>query len=155
MKLGNIINKLHDDDRLADSGAAERAYLAALEERANQIDDFDSRRKNLWRYGLLNQRRWKPVDRIILLRLNRAALVYRISCNVKHSPHDSVPDGHVYWPTAIHHVKATFQTLGSRHGDCPDQFVAKMLLHFESDIHGPILNLAFDSQRVIDRRQSV
>jgi hypothetical protein len=55
MKLRNIINKLHDDDRLADPGAAERAYLAALEERANQVDDFDSCRKNLWRYGLLDQ----------------------------------------------------------------------------------------------------
>jgi hypothetical protein len=30
-----------------------------------------------------------------------------------------------------------------------------MLLYFESDIHRPILNLVFDSQRVIDPGQCV
>src|SRR5262249_6879048 len=113
------------------------------------------RRKNLRRYGLLDQGRRKPVDRIILLRLNRAALVYWISCNIKHPSHDTVADGHVYWTTAIHYVKATFETLRSGHGDCPNQLVPKMLLHFESDIRRPILNLVFHSQRVIDPGQCV
>src|SRR5262249_30164157 len=100
--------------------------------------------------------RWrKPVDRIVFLSLNRAALVYWISCNIKHPPHDTIPDRHVDWATSIHHLKATFMTLASGHGDCPDQFVGRMFVDFGVDIHGPILNLVFDSQRVIDPGQSV
>src|SRR5262249_12360819 len=153
MQLGNIMNELHDHDRLADSGAAERAYLAALEEGANQVDDFDTSWKNLRRCGLFDQRWRKPVDRIIFLRLNRPALVYRISRNIKHPAHDTVPDGHAYWTTAIRNVEAAFETLRPGHGDCPDQLVSKMLLYFKCQIHGLILNLIFDGKGVIDPGQ--
>jgi hypothetical protein len=37
---------LHDDDGLADAGAAERADLAALDERTDQVDHFYSGRQH-------------------------------------------------------------------------------------------------------------
>ena len=43
VQLGDVVDQLHDDDGLADAGAAERADLAALEERADQVDDLDAR----------------------------------------------------------------------------------------------------------------
>ena len=49
VELGDVVDQLHDDDGLADAGAAERADLAALEERADQIDDLDAGGEHLRR----------------------------------------------------------------------------------------------------------
>ena len=40
--LGDVIDQLHDDDGLADAGAAEQSDLAALQERLDEVDDFDA-----------------------------------------------------------------------------------------------------------------
>ena len=40
--FGDVVDQLHDDDGLADAGAAERADFAALGEGADQIDDLDA-----------------------------------------------------------------------------------------------------------------
>jgi hypothetical protein len=42
VRLGDVVDELENDDRLADAGAAERAGLAALDEGADQIDDLDA-----------------------------------------------------------------------------------------------------------------
>ena len=47
MELRDIVDQFHDDDRLADAGATERADFPALEEGTDQIYDFDSRRSTL------------------------------------------------------------------------------------------------------------
>ena len=44
---GDVVDQLHDHDGLADASAAKRADLAAFQERADQIDDLDSRRQDL------------------------------------------------------------------------------------------------------------
>ena len=40
--FGDVVDQFHDDDRLADARAAERADLAALGERTDEIDDLDA-----------------------------------------------------------------------------------------------------------------
>ena len=42
MVLGHVVDKLHDDDRLAHARAAEEADLAALEKGLDQVDDLDA-----------------------------------------------------------------------------------------------------------------
>jgi hypothetical protein len=39
---GDVVDELHDDDGLADAGAAEQADLAALQVRLEQVDDLDA-----------------------------------------------------------------------------------------------------------------
>ena len=41
--LGDVVDQLHDDDGLADAGAAEETDLSALHERRDQVDDLDAR----------------------------------------------------------------------------------------------------------------
>ena len=55
--FGDVVDQLHDDDGLADAGAAERADLAAFRERTDQIDDFDAGLENLNLRVLLGQSR--------------------------------------------------------------------------------------------------
>ena len=45
VQLGDVVDQFHDDDGLADAGAAERADLAALQERADQVNDLDAGRR--------------------------------------------------------------------------------------------------------------
>jgi peptide chain release factor 1 len=40
---GDVVDQLHDDDGLADAGAAEQTNLAALQVRLEQVDDLDAR----------------------------------------------------------------------------------------------------------------
>jgi hypothetical protein len=40
--LGHVPDQFLDDDRLADAGAAEDTDLAALLERADQVDDLEA-----------------------------------------------------------------------------------------------------------------
>ena len=65
---GDVVDQLHDDDGLADAGAAEQADLAALQVRLEQVDDLDAGLEHLQLGGLLLERRRVPVDRPALLR---------------------------------------------------------------------------------------
>ena len=47
VQLRDVVDELHDDDGLADAGAAERTDLAPLQERTDEIDDLDSGRQDL------------------------------------------------------------------------------------------------------------
>ena len=69
VQLGDVVDQLHDDDGLADAGAAERADLAALQERADQVNDLDAGGQDLrrWWIGPSSVGR-RAVDRVVLLR---------------------------------------------------------------------------------------
>ena len=47
VQFGDVVDQFHDDDGLADTCATERADFAALQEGADQVDDFDAGRENL------------------------------------------------------------------------------------------------------------
>src|SRR6185295_14175089 len=61
--LGDVPDQLLDDDGLADAGAAEDADLAALLERADQVDDLEAGLEDLDLGGLVLEGRWRAVDR--------------------------------------------------------------------------------------------
>ena len=51
---GDVVNQLHDDDGLADAGAAEQPDLAAAQVRLEQVDDLDAGLEHL-QLGRLDQ----------------------------------------------------------------------------------------------------
>ncbi len=55
--LGDVIDELKDDDRLADARATERTDLAALGEGADQIDDLDAGLENVRLHVLIHEGR--------------------------------------------------------------------------------------------------
>ena len=60
----NIVDELHDDDGLADTGAAEESDLAALAVRLKQIDDLDPGLQDFGPGFLIFQLRGGTVNRI-------------------------------------------------------------------------------------------
>ena len=55
MRLGDVVDQLHDQHGLADAGAAEQADLAALGIRRQQIDDLDAGHQNFGLGGLFDE----------------------------------------------------------------------------------------------------
>ena len=43
----DVVDELHDDDRLTDSGTAEKSNLAPAQVRLKQVNDFDTGLKHL------------------------------------------------------------------------------------------------------------
>src|SRR5262249_7119111 len=68
-------------------------------------------------------------------------------------PHHRVPNGHGNRRAGVDGFVAAFETVGAVHGDGPDPVITEMLLHFEGDLFGQILDLKLDGQRVVDGRQ--
>ena len=63
VRLGDVVDELHDEDGLADAGAAEEANLAALAVGGEKVDDLDARLEDLDLRRLLDEARRRPVDR--------------------------------------------------------------------------------------------
>ena len=150
VELGDVVDELHDDDRLADAGAAKGADLAALQKGANQIDDLDARGQHLRRRRLIRERRRRTMDRIVLLRRDRSALVHRTSGDIEDAAHHAFADRHRDRSTPVGHLDAALEPLGARHGDRPDPLVAEMLLHLEGERDRPALHRVVHGERVED-----
>src|SRR5207248_4957586 len=105
------VDELGDDDRLAQTGAAEEADLASLGKGADEVDDLDTRLEDLRRRALLAQRRSGPVDRPNLLGLGRAPLVDRPAQEVEDAPERAAPYRHLDRSARIHHRHPTHEAV--------------------------------------------
>ena len=85
MRLGDVVDQLHDQHGLADAGAAEQADLAALGVRREQVDDLDAGDEDLGLGGLIDIGGSRRVDRPLLGGLDGAGLVDRLA----HHVHDA------------------------------------------------------------------
>ena len=72
VRLGDVVDELHDQHGLADAGAAEQADLAALGVRREQVDDLDAGDEDLRLGRLLGIGRRGLVDGAHALRRDRA-----------------------------------------------------------------------------------
>ena len=62
VRLGDVVDQLHDQNGLADAGAAEQADLAALGVRRQQVDDLDAGDEDLRFRRLIREGRRRLVD---------------------------------------------------------------------------------------------
>src|SRR5438270_9396922 len=117
MPFGNIVDQLEDDDCLANAGATECTYFATFGKRADQVDYFNSRLKNLRFDILISQRRRGSMNRIPFCELNRAPVIDRIAGNIENASESSL----TYWDgdraTSVIHFHPPFQAFGRRHGN--------------------------------------
>ena len=154
MQLRDVVDQFHDHDGLADTGATERADLAALQERTDEIDDLDAGGENLRRGGLIHERRGGTVNGEILVRLDRALLVDGVAGHVEHAAHDSLADRHGDGLAGVGEFHAALEAFGGAHGDGANPVVAEVLLHFERQL-GLALpgEIVFDGESVVDGRE--
>ena len=152
--LRDVVDELEHVDGLADAGAAEQADLAALGERADQVDDLDAGLEQLERRGQLVELRRRLVNDPLLLRLDRAALVDRPAEHVHHAPEHRRADGHLDAVAGVADLHAAPQAVGGAHRDRAHDAVAELLLDFERQaLLGQRIVAFLDDERVVDLRQ--
>ena len=142
MLLGDVVDELHDEDRLADAGAAEQADLAALGVRRDQVDDLDAGLEDLGGGFLLVVCGRGTVDRPALLRLGGRHIVNRLAQQVENAAQRCVADGHGDRAAGVDGLCAAHKAVRAGHGDAARHVVADVLRHFQRD--GPVAVLNGD-----------
>ena len=150
VELGDVVDELLDDDRLADARAAEDGRLAALGKRRDQIDDLDAGLEHLGLGGLLDQRWGQPVDGIIVGGLDRRGGIDGFAQDVENPAQGARPDRHGDRLAQAHNRHAAAQTIGAGHRDRAHPTVARLSLHFAHQLAAVV---ELDLQGVVDVRQ--
>src|SRR5690554_768334 len=141
---GDVADQLHHVDGLAHTGAAEQADLAALGERADQVDDLDAGLEQLVGGRLVGVARCLAVDRHALFFADLARLVDGLAKHVHDAAQRRLAHRHGDGRAGVGDVHATLEALGGAHGDGAHHAVAQLLLGLE---HGLDIR---DLQRVVD-----
>ena len=134
VQLRDVVDEFHDDDGLADAGAAERADFAALQERADEVNDLDAGDQHLRAGGLIHERRRGAMNGQILVGLDRALFVHGLAGHVEHAAHDGFADGHRDRRAGVGDFHAALEAFGAAHGDGANPVVAEVLLRFERQL---------------------
>ncbi len=149
MRLGDVVDQLHDDHGLADACPAEQADLAALGIGREQIDHLDAGGQDLGLGRLVDQQRRRGVDRRPDLGLDRAALVDRLADHVEDPPERLAPDRDRDRLAGIEHLLTTGQAVGAVHRDRAHGRLAEVLGDLEHQLAAVVVGV----ERVQDRRQ--
>ena len=155
MQLRDVVDELHDDDRLADARTTEGSDLTALEKGTDQIDDLNTGGQDLRTGGLIHQRRSAAMNRVILVGLNRTLLIDGVTGDIEDTAHDGFTHGHRNRLTLINHRLAPLKAFGGAHGDGANPVSAEVLLHLKRETGGGAAGRReVDGERVVDRGES-
>ena len=145
---GDVVDQLHDDDGLADAGAAEQADLAALQVRLEQVDDLDAGLEHLQFGRLILEGRRRAVNRPALLRLHRpVGEVHRLAEHVQHAAERLGTDRHRNRLAEVGRLHAALHAVGRLHRDRAHAVLAEVLLDFGDDVDRAVPPGASDSMR--------
>src|SRR5918999_3520717 len=114
---GDVVDELEHVDGLADAGAAEQADLAALRERADEVNHLDAGLEQLDRGRELVELGRDLVDRAALFAFDRAPLVDRPAEDIHDAPERALSDRHRDWLTGALHLHAAAQVVGGYERD--------------------------------------
>ena len=145
--LGEVVDQLLDEDRLADAGAAEQADLAALGVGREQVDDLDARLEHLGRRGEVLDRRGGTVDRPALVVADVAGEVDRLAEHVEDAAERRAADRHRDRAAGVDDLHAAGEAVGRVHRDRAHAVVAEVLLHLADE---DAVLAAVDRDRVVD-----
>src|SRR5437773_1888256 len=155
--LGDVVDELHDQDGLADAGAAEEAGLAALGVGLEEVDHLDPRLEHLDIRGLLFEGRRRAVDRIGLLRVDRGALVHGLADDVQDAAQRLTAYRNRDRAARVLDAHAAREAIGRGHRDRPHLALAQVLRHLEHEplrVGEDVLHLdALHLERVVNPGQ--
>ena len=93
MRLGDVVDQLHDEDGLADSGAAKETDLTTLWVGGDQVDDLDASLENLGRTNSVGKGGGLGVDGGEVLGLDGSTLVNGLANDVDDAAKGGWADG--------------------------------------------------------------
>ncbi len=134
VRLGNVVDELLDEHRLADAGAPEEADLAALSVRGQEVDDLDAGLEDFDLGRLLHEVRRRPVNRGAALGADGGPVVDRVADHVEDAAEALGADGHLDGGARVAHGHPADQTIGRVHRDRAHGALAEVLRDFERQV---------------------
>src|SRR6185369_10624738 len=155
--LGDVVDQLHHVDGLADAGAAEQTDLAALGERADQVDNLDAGFQQIDGGRQFVELRRSGVDRTQFVAVDRTGFVDRATEHVHDATEGTHTDRHGNRSTGVVDLHATTQTVGRTHGDGTNHAVTQLLLYFEGQavFRHAVCFRSIELEGVVDLRHRV
>ena len=152
--FGNVVNELHDDDRLADSGAAKQSDFPALQERLNKVNDLHAGLKHFRGCRLVLKQRRGAVNGMPLLGRDWTQIVHGFANHIHHASQCPTAHGSRDRPTLINRLHATDHTVCGFHGDATHTAFAEMLLHLKDHVNGfgNGESVAYHTKGLVNRR---
>ncbi len=135
VRLGDVVDQLHDQNGLADAGAAEQADLAALGIGREQIDYLDAGDEDLRLGGLVGVGRRFLMDRALGRGVDGTRFVDRLADHVDDAAEQFRANRHGNRRTGVGDFLTAHQAFGGVHGDGAHGRFAEVLGHFQ---HQPI-----------------
>jgi hypothetical protein len=128
--------------------------FAALEERADQVNDLDAGLEHFLVSALLVKQRRGPVNGHARLFADGAEIVHRLADDVNHAAQRLFAHGHADGGAQVDGLHAANHAVCGLHRNRAHASLAQVLLHFENhaDGRGNLEALAGDAQRLIDGR---
>eukprot|EP00756_Hemistasia_phaeocysticola_P019160 Hpha_TRINITY_DN15643_c1_g2::TRINITY_DN15643_c1_g2_i1::g.101236::m.101236/K02835/prfA, MTRF1, MRF1; peptide chain release factor 1 len=113
----DVVDQLHDNHGLADTGTTEKSDLTTLAERLDQVDHLDTRAQNLVLVGLVLQGRRATVDRPELVVRDRTTLVDRLTEHVEDTAQRRLPHRDTDLRAGVHRLLAQLQQVSRLHSN--------------------------------------
>ena len=129
----NIVDKLLNENCLADARAAEQSDFTAFGVGADQVDDLDAGLENFSGGFLLLKRRRFAVDRQALHSFGEGGIVQRLTQQVEDAAKAGIADRDGDGTAGVDGFHAARQAVGRAHGDAADDTAADLLLHLCGD----------------------
>ncbi len=149
--LGDVVDQLHDQNGLADTGAAEQADLTATGIRSEQVNNLDAGFKCLNSRGLFHETRRGTMNFPFHIGTNRTGFVNRLTDHVQDAAEGLGTNRHNDLLAGIEHLLTADQTVGTVHGDGPNRIFTQMLGNFQNQVPLPVINRGVGYfERVVD-----
>ena len=149
--LGDVVDEFHHVHGLAHAGAAEQADLAALGERADEINNLDARLEQVLRRREFFVLGRVAVDRGGFLGRNRTGLVDRAAEHVHDATQRLGANGHHDRVLRVDHGHAAAQAVGGSERDGAHDAVTELLLHLERQADFVHLERVVDGGHLVAR----
>src|SRR5581483_10268477 len=153
--LRDVVDELHDQNGLADTGAAEQAGLAALGVRFEKVDDLDARLEHLDVGRLFVEGGRLAMDGPVSFRVHRTFVVDWLPENVQDAAERLPSDRNGDRRTEIDRLHAADHSVRRLHRDATNLVLTDVVRDFDDDIdlHFAELTVIDDANRVVDRRK--
>jgi len=148
---GNPVNHLHDNNRFADTRAAEQTDLSSQHIRFKEINDFDARFEHLGFGALVFEAGRRPMNGIKLGGFYISEFIHRLSDNVHHPPEGFASYGDADGLAGIDRRHTAHHPVGGLHTAAANTVFSQVLLDFDADTEFLPAGVPLDPHAVIDR----
>ena len=150
MLLGEVVDELLDENRLAHAGATEESGFAAADVGLEQVNGLDARLEDLGLGGQLVKGGRGMVDGIPILHLGHVLAIDGLAHDVPDAAEGVLAHGHLHRSARVHDLDAALQAVRGAHGHATNDIARKLALNLQHGLDVTDGGIGVHRQGVVD-----